>query len=73
MIGVGGGSLPLFLARHLGFRVDAVELDPVVLDLAQQHFAFANGTGLQVQPCALRFCGTQACTLLVLWQGFLIS
>lgn len=49
VIGVGGGSLPLLLARHMGFQVDAVELDPVVLDLAQQHFAFADGPGMQVR------------------------
>ncbi|KAK9819283.1 hypothetical protein WJX74_000127 [Apatococcus lobatus] len=47
VIGVGGGSLPLFLARHMGFQVDAVELDPVVLDLAQQHFAFGHTASLQ--------------------------
>ena len=54
VIGVGGGSLPLFLTRHMGCRVDAVELDPVVLSLARQHFAFADGHGLQVRallPC----------------------
>ena len=34
-IGVGGGTLPLFLAHHFpGARVDAVELDPIVMEAA---------------------------------------
>ena len=51
VIGVGGGSLPVFLAQHLGFDVDSVELDAAVLDLAQKHFGFSNGANLQV--CSL--------------------
>ena len=48
VIGVGGGSLPLFLARHLDFEVEAVELDPAVLELAQEHFSFHNSDRLRV-------------------------
>eukprot|EP00873_Tetraselmis_striata_P011895 jgi/Tetstr1/432159/TSEL_021616.t1 len=36
-LGVGGGSLPMFLAHHFPrSHVDAVELDPVVIDAATQ-------------------------------------
>lgn len=33
-IGVGGGSLPLFLSHHYNAHVDAVEIDPVVVEAA---------------------------------------
>ena len=40
-IGLGGGSLPLFLAHHFpGMLVQAVELDPVVLAAASQAMGF---------------------------------
>ena len=48
-IGVGGGSLPLFLAHHFpGLRVDAVELDPAVLAAASQ------AMGFQPRSCHIR-------------------
>ncbi len=40
-IGIGGGSLPLFLAHHFpGMLVQAVDLDPVVLAAASQAMGF---------------------------------
>ena len=41
-IGVGGGSLPAFLAHHYpGMRVEAVELDPVVVKAATSAMGFS--------------------------------
>jgi hypothetical protein len=41
VIGLGGGALPLFLVEHFPHvTVHVVELDPVVAQLATQHFAF---------------------------------
>ena len=43
-IGMGGGSLPLFLAHHFpGMRVEAVELDPVVIEAATRAMGFPLG------------------------------
>lgn len=40
-IGLGGGSLPLFLVHHLpGAQVDAVELDPAVISAAVNAMGF---------------------------------
>ncbi len=40
-IGIGGGSLPLFLAHHFpGMLVQAVDLDPVVVAAASQAMGF---------------------------------
>lgn len=40
-IGIGGGSLPLFLSHHFpGMRVEAVDLDPAVLAAASQAMGF---------------------------------
>lgn len=48
VIGLGGGGLPAFLATRCRLAVEAVELDPVVVDLARQHFALPEGDYLQV-------------------------
>ena len=41
VIGLGGGALPLFLVEHFPHvAVHVVELDPVVAQLAAEHFAF---------------------------------
>lgn len=40
-IGLGGGTLPLFLAHHFpGMDIHVVELDPVVIAAAQQAMGF---------------------------------
>lgn len=47
-IGVGGGSLPLFMSYHFpGVRVEAVDLDPAVLTAASE----AMGFPLDRCPC----------------------
>jgi spermidine synthase len=39
VIGAGGGSFPMLLRRHVPtIRIDAVDIDPVVLDVAQKFF-----------------------------------
>ena len=48
VVGLGGGGLPVFLNRHCHMDVQSVELDPVVVDLARRHFAFADTATLQV-------------------------
>ena len=43
-VGVGGGSLPAFLAHHYpGMQVEAVELDPVVVQAATSAMGFPDG------------------------------
>lgn len=60
-LGVGGGALPIFLQRHLGFHVQAVDVDSVVLDLAHRHFGLQNGVGMEVQVGdAVQFVGNLA-------------
>ncbi len=40
MVGLGGGSLAKYLlARDIGLRVTAVEIEPAVVELARRHFA----------------------------------
>lgn len=40
-IGLGGGTLPLFLVHHFpGMQVDVVEIDPVVINAAQQAMGY---------------------------------
>lgn len=42
-IGVGGGSLPLFLAHHFpSADVEGVEVDPVVVEAARDHMGFSE-------------------------------
>lgn len=39
MIGLGGGSISMYFARHLpDIRIDAVDIDPAVIDLAKHYF-----------------------------------
>jgi hypothetical protein len=40
-IGLGGGTLPLFISQHFpGAEVDVAEVDPVVVDAATRAMAF---------------------------------
>ena len=42
-IGLGGGTLPLALRHHFpGMDIDAIELDPVVVEAAQEAMAFPH-------------------------------
>jgi len=49
VVGLGGGGLPAFLARCCGLAVEAVELDPAVVDLARRHFGFRDDDTLRVR------------------------
>jgi len=43
IVGLGGGSMVHFLQRYVPkLRVDAVEIDPVVVDMAQRYFGVEN-------------------------------
>lgn len=43
VIGVGGGSLPMFLQHHFPtFSITCVEIDAVVLDVARKYFNFKD-------------------------------
>ncbi len=44
LIGLGGGTVVKNFARA-GWRVDAVEIDPVVVEVAQEHFGLAESEG----------------------------
>jgi predicted membrane-bound spermidine synthase len=49
MIGLGGGTVPKRWARdYPGLEVDAVEIDPVVVDVARRFFFFETGPRLRV-------------------------
>jgi len=48
VVGVGGGTLPMVLHRKLPkVRVDAVELDPEVINVARSHFGFREDERLR--------------------------
>jgi len=49
IVGLGGGAMIHFL-RHIdpGLRIDVVEIDPVVVRLAEQYFNVRPGTGLTI-------------------------
>lgn len=41
VIGLGGGTIPSFLRKHFPkMRIDAVDIDPVVVEVAKSHFDF---------------------------------
>ncbi len=43
VVGLGGGVVPSFLHRRLPkLDIDAVELDPVVVEVARSHFGFRD-------------------------------
>lgn len=48
-IGLGGGALPIFLHRHFGFCVLAVDTNKIVVELARSHFGLVHSEHLQVQ------------------------
>lgn len=48
-IGLGGGALPIFLYRHFGFSVLAVDTSEIVVELARHHFGLVDNEHLQVQ------------------------
>ncbi|XP_054835158.1 eEF1A lysine and N-terminal methyltransferase [Eublepharis macularius] len=49
VIGLGGGSLPLFIHDYfLQCTVDVVEIDPAILEVATRWFGFSTGDRLKV-------------------------
>jgi spermidine synthase len=48
VVGLGGGTLPMFLRRHYPDAViDAVDIDPDVVDVAKQFFGFREDGGMR--------------------------
>lgn len=48
VVGLGGGVVPTFLRRRMpALRIDAVELNPVVVDVARSHFGFREDARLK--------------------------
>lgn len=48
VVGLGGGTLPMFLRRHYPEAViDAVDIDPDVIDVAKKFFGFREDGGLR--------------------------
>lgn len=49
MVGLGGGSLPLFVHDHFPrSRIEAVEIDPSMLEVATQWFGFSQSDRMKV-------------------------
>lgn len=49
LVGLGGGSFPMFVRRHRpDLRIDVVELDPVVVEVATLHLGFRQDDALVV-------------------------
>ena len=48
VVGLGGGALPMYLRQAHGLSVTVVELDAVIVDLAQRHFGLAADPHLKV-------------------------
>jgi len=41
VIGLGGGTIPSFLRKHFpNMKIDAVDIDPAVVEVAKSHFGF---------------------------------
>lgn len=48
VVGLGGGTIPNFLHKHYpGTRIDVVEIDPVVVDVAKRFFGFREDENLR--------------------------
>ncbi|KAF7837007.1 methyltransferase-like protein 13 [Senna tora] len=49
IVGLGAGLLPMFLHRCIPFmHIEAVELDPIIVDVARGYFSFAEDERLKV-------------------------
>ena len=49
IVGLGGGTLPMFLRRHYPqTRIDVVDIDPEVVEVAKRFFAFREDPLMQV-------------------------
>jgi spermidine synthase len=48
VIGLGGGTIPSFLRKtHPDMKIDAVDIDPVVVEVAKSHFGFREDERLR--------------------------
>jgi spermidine synthase len=48
IVGLGGGSLPMFLHRHYpGATIDVVDIDPMVVEVARDYFGFREDARLR--------------------------
>lgn len=48
VIGLGGGTIPSFLRKvYPAMKIDAVDIDPVVVDVARSHFGFKEDAQLK--------------------------
>jgi len=48
VIGLGGGTIPSFLRKsYPGMKIDAVDIDPVVVEVARSHFGFKEDAALK--------------------------
>jgi spermidine synthase len=48
-VGLGGGAMPMYVRGVLpGARIDAVEIDPLVVEVAQEYFGFTPDDHLRV-------------------------
>ncbi len=48
VIGLGGGTIPSFLrSTSSTMKIDAVDIDPVVVEVAKSHFGFREDAGLK--------------------------
>jgi spermidine synthase len=48
VVGLGGGTIPSFLHKHYPLtRIDAVDIDPVVVEVAKQFFGFSEDATLK--------------------------
>lgn len=59
VIGLGGGSLPIYLHEVFSFNVECVDLDETVIRLARTHFGFRESSEtpkLEVCPTAAAPC-----------------
>ncbi len=49
VVGLGGGTIPMFLRKHYpDLVIDAVELDPEVVNVAKQYFGFREDPRMRV-------------------------
>ncbi|KAL7116343.1 hypothetical protein ACP275_04G236300 [Erythranthe tilingii] len=61
VIGLGAGLLPMFMKNRLPLKIVVVERDPVVLNIAEQHFGFAQDQRLEVRiDDGIQFVGKKA-------------
>ena len=49
MIGLGGGSIPRFIRKYFPYtRIDVVDIDPLIVDIARKYFFVRQEDGLKI-------------------------